>query len=144
MAEAGVRRLFLARIPPVELYSANFMKTQFQIRGINDNSDLRRRLLQPLERLQRRISISAIEMVLENRQDQAPPFRAFASLAVPGPDIHAEAHDHTAEAAWLKVTTSLRQQIVRRKGSQQLRLKGRRQQPLTGSRWAGAPFAGPA
>ena len=120
------------------------MKVQFHIRGLNDNSDLRHRLLQPLERLQSLISISAIAAVLEHQQDEAPPFRAFVSLAVPGPDIHAEARDHTLEAAWLKVATALRQQIEGRKGSQQLRRKGRRQHPLTASRRSGAPVAGRA
>ena len=60
---------------------------------------------------------------------QAPPFRAFISLAVPGPDIHAEAHDHTAEAAWLKVADDLRKQIERRKNRQDARLKSDRQSP---------------
>jgi len=120
------------------------MKTQFHIRGINDNSDLRRRLLQPVERLQNLISISAIAVVLEHRRDEAPPFRAFVSLAVPGPDIHAEAYDHTADAAWLKVATALRQQIAGRKGGQQLPRTGRRQHPLTASRWSGALVAGRA
>ena len=127
-----------------ELNSTNSMNTQFHIRGINDNSDLRRRLLQPLEQLQSLISISAIAVVLEHQQNEAPSFRAFVSLAVPGPDIHAEARDHTIEAAWLKVATALRQQIVGRKGSQQLRRKGRRQHPLTASRWSSALLAGRA
>jgi ribosome-associated translation inhibitor RaiA len=124
--------------------STDFMKTQFHIRGINDNSDLRGRLLQPLERLQSLISISAIAVVLEHRQDEAPSFRAFVSLAVPGPDIHAEARDHTLEAAWLKVAAALRQQIEGRKGYQKLRRKRRGQHPLTASRCWGGPVAGRA
>jgi hypothetical protein len=128
----------------IDLNSPNSMNIQFHIRGLNDNSDLRRRLVQPLEQLQNLISINAIAVVLEHRRDEAPPFRAFVSLAVPGPDIHAEAHDHTAEAAWLKVAADLRQQIVGRKGSQQLRRKSRRQHPLTASRWSGVPVAGRA
>ena len=99
------------------------MNIQFHIRGLNDNSDLRRRLLQPLERLQSLISISAAAVVLEQRRDEAPSFRAFVSLAVPGPDIHAEARDHTLEAAWLKVITELRKQIEQRKARQGTRVK---------------------
>ncbi|MBI3849725.1 MAG: HPF/RaiA family ribosome-associated protein [Verrucomicrobia bacterium] len=120
------------------------MKIQFHIRGLNINAGSRRWLEQSLGRLQSLISITAAAVVLEHRRDEAPPFRSFVSLAVPGPDIHAEAHDHTAEAAWLKVTADLRQQIVERKGSQQLRRKGRRQHPLTASPWCGAPVAGRA
>lgn len=113
----------------IELNSANSMNIQFHIRGLNDNSDLRRRLLQPLERLQSIVSISAIAVVLEHRQDEAPSFRTFVSLAVPGPDIHAEARDHTLDAAWLKVTADLRKQIERRKNRQEARLKSDRQPP---------------
>lgn len=118
------------------------MKTQFHIRGLNVNADLRRWLEQPLERLASLISITAAAVVLEYRRDAAPAFRAFASLAVPGPDIHAEARDHTLEAAWLKVTAALRKQIEQRKARQQPRLKGHRQHPLTASGWSGAPLAG--
>lgn len=116
------------------------MNVQFHIRGLNDNSDLRRRLLHPLERWQRLISIAAVAVVLERQRDEAPPIRAYVSLAVPGPDLHAEARDHTLEAAWLKVTTALRRQIERRKIRQQLRRGRNRGHPLTSSRWSGAPI----
>jgi ribosome-associated translation inhibitor RaiA len=99
------------------------MNTQFHILGLNASNDLRRRLLQPLERLQDSIPISAAAVVLEYRRDDAPAFRAHVSLAVPGPDIHAEARDHTLEAAWLKVSTALRKQIEQRKARQDARLK---------------------
>ena len=118
------------------------MKIQFHILGLSLNSSLRHWLKQPLERLQSLISVAGAAVVLEQRRDDAPAFRAFVSLAVPGPDIHAEARDHTLEAAWLKVITALRQQIERRKTSRQLRHKGHRQHPLTAGRWSGAPVAG--
>ena len=51
--------------------------------------------------------------------------------AVPGPDIHASACDHTLEAAWFKVTKNLRQQIEGRKQRTQFRAKTHRQHPLT-------------
>ena len=99
------------------------MRTQFYIRGLNDNASLRRWLEQSLDRLERLISITAAAVVLEHRRDDAPAFRAFVSLAVPGPDIHAEACDHTLEAAWLKVLTALRKQIEQRKARQGERVK---------------------
>ena len=49
-------------------------------------------------------------------------------------DIHAEARDHTLEAAWLKVTISLRKQIEQRKRRQEARLKSNRQLPGAASR----------
>ncbi|MBI3850540.1 MAG: HPF/RaiA family ribosome-associated protein [Verrucomicrobia bacterium] len=118
------------------------MKIQFHILGLNLNASSRHWLEQPLEGLQNLISVTAAAVVLEQRRGDAPAYRAFVSLAVPGPDIHAEARDHTLEAAWLKVTTALRQQIERRKTGQQLRHKGHGQHPLTAGRWSGAPVAG--
>ncbi len=99
------------------------MKTQFHIRGLNVSADSRRSLEQSLERLQSLISICTAAVVLEHRRDDPPAFRAFVSLAVPGPDIHAEARDHTLEAAWLKVITALRKQIHHRKSRQDERMK---------------------
>ena len=117
------------------------MKIQFRIRGLNANASLRTWLEQQLERLHRLIPVSAAEVVLEHQREATPGFRAQVHLAVPGPDIHADARDHTLEAVWLKVTKKLRQQIERRKTRQQFRLKGQRQHPLTASRWSGALVA---
>lgn len=99
------------------------MKTQFHIRGLNVSAEIRRRLEQPLEKLQELIGISVAAVVLEHRSEEAPAFRTFVSLAVPGPDIHAEARDHTLDAAWLKVTGALRKQIEQRKARQGARLR---------------------
>ncbi|MBI2926831.1 MAG: ribosome-associated translation inhibitor RaiA [Verrucomicrobia bacterium] len=117
------------------------MKIQFRIRGLNASASLRAWLEQQLERLQSLIPVTTAEVVLEQQRDNAPAFRAHVHLAVPGPDIHAAARDHTLEAAWLKVAKNLRQQIERRKTRQQLRHKGHRQHPLTTSRWSGTPVA---
>ena len=107
------------------------MKIQFRIRGLNANANLRGWLEKQLERLHQLIPVSNAEVVLERERDSAPAFRAHVHLAVPGPDIHAAARDHTLEAAWLKVTKNLRQQIERRKNRPQLRFKTQRQHPLT-------------
>ena len=80
-------------------------------------------------------------MVLEHQREAAPGFSAHVHLAVPGPDIHAAASDHTLEAVWLKVTRNLTKQIERRNARQQLRRKSHRQHPLTASRWSGALLA---
>ncbi len=115
------------------------MKIQFRIRGLNANAGLRAWLEQQLERLQSLIPVTTAEIVLERERESAPAFRAQVHLAVPGPDIHAAARDHTLEAVWLKVVKSLRQQIERRKSRQQVRHKGHRQHPQAASRWSGAP-----
>ena len=99
------------------------MKIQFQIRGLNANAGLRAWMEQQLERLHRLIPVSTADVVLEKQHDQAPAFRAHVHLAVPGPDIHAAARDHTFEAAWLKVFKNLKTQIERRKARKEANLK---------------------
>ena len=77
--------------------------------------------------LDRLIPISSAQVVLEHQRNTAPAFCASVDLAVPGPDIHAAARDHTLEAAVLKVARRLEEQIEARKNRQQLRLKSRQQ-----------------
>ena len=113
------------------------MEIQYHIRGLNINPAFRRRFEQPLEGLQSLIAISAAAVVLEHRREDALPFRAYVSLAVPGPDIHDDARAHTLEAAWLKVTGGLRKQIERRQRRRKARAKSKRQMPLSTGRWGG-------
>ena len=95
----------------------------FHIRGLNTNAHLRRGLEGSVQSLQASIPISDAAVVLDRQIGTTPPFRAFVQLAVPGPDIHAEARDHTLEAAWLKVISALRRQIGRRVLKRQARQK---------------------
>src|ERR1700752_245948 len=106
------------------------MRIQFHVRGLNISARVRNHLREPLERLRRRIPITNAAVVLEHTWDNAPPFRAFVLLAVPGPDIHAEVREHTLEAVWLKVTSSLRKQIEQRKARQLARIKSKREQGI--------------
>jgi ribosome-associated translation inhibitor RaiA len=106
------------------------MKIQFHISGINIADRTRNSLKESVERLQRLIPISAAAVVLEHSRDSAPAFRAFVLLAVPGPDIHAEARDHTLGATWLKVNAAVRKQIEQRKAKQLARIKSVRQQRI--------------
>jgi len=105
------------------------MKIQFRIRGLNANASLRIWVEQQLERLHRLIPVSTAEVVLERHPDNAPGFRALVHLAVPGPDIHAAARDHTLEAVWIKVMKNLTKQIERRQTKQQARHKTNQQLP---------------
>lgn len=108
---------------PQSNVTSNSMKIQFHIRGVKDDLRLRRRLQRSLEGLAARIPISDAAVVVEHEPHSGPTFRAFSLLAVPGPDIHAEAHDYTFDAAWLKVTTALFKQIEQRKSQQVLRTR---------------------
>ena len=115
------------------------MKIQFRIRGLNANAKLRRWFENQLELLHSLIPVSTAEVVLEREQNSAPAFHARVYLAVPGPDIHADARDCTLEAVWLKVVKKLRQQMERRKTRQQFRHKNHHQHPMKGNRWSGTP-----
>jgi len=99
------------------------MRIQFHIRGLKERAGFRQGLQQSLERLETDIPISAAAVVVEYERNNAPAFRTYALLAVAGPDIHAEARDHTLEAVWLKVMTALRKQIEQRKSRQDARAK---------------------
>jgi ribosome-associated translation inhibitor RaiA len=111
------------------------MKIQFHIRGVDINARARNSLKKWLERLHSFIPITAAAVALEHSRNSAPAFRAFVLLAVPGPDIHAEARDHTLGAAWLKVNAALRKQIQQRKAKQLARSKSMGQQPMFTAPW---------
>ncbi len=113
----------LARSPFALRPALKPMKIQFHLRGLNLASGLRDRLAQSIENMERLIPVSAAAVVLEYARDNGTAFRAFALLAVPGPDIHAEARDHTLAAAWLKLTHALRRQIERRRTRREVRWK---------------------
>ena len=103
------------------------MRIQYQLRGLNPRAVTDRPLDRHLEHLDRLIPISSAQVVLEHQRNAAPAFCASVELAVPGPDIHAAARDHTLEAAVLKVARRLEEQIEARKNRRALRLKDRPQ-----------------
>jgi|GEM_PF-827892 len=106
------------------------MNVQFHIRSVNITAKARNWLRESLEQLQRLLPISGATVVLEHRWDGAPAFRAFVSLAVPGPDIHAEARDHTLAVAWLRARAALRRQIQQRKAKQLPPIRSAPQRPM--------------
>lgn len=101
------------------------MKIEYQLRGLNPRTIGDRPLDRHLELLDRFIPISTAQVVLEHQRNATPAFSASVELAVPGPDIHAAARDHTLEAVLLKVARRLEEKIGERKTRQKLRLKGR-------------------
>ena len=48
------------------------------------------------------------------RHESSPPFRMAAHLVTPGPDVMAEAVDHTLRAALQKLIDALRERITHR------------------------------
>jgi ribosome-associated translation inhibitor RaiA len=111
------------------------MKIQYQLLGLHARAVTDRPMDQHLERLDRLIPISVAQVVLEHQWDMAPAFGASADLAVPGPDIHAAARDHTLAAAVLKVARRLEGRIKARQNRQQLRLKRRENCRGVSSQW---------
>jgi ribosome-associated translation inhibitor RaiA len=109
------------------------MNIELRFRGLNATAKLRRWLEQRLEQLHGLIPVSSAAMLLERQRDAAPAFHAFVHLAVPGPDIHAEAREHTLEAVWLKVAAALRKQIEQRETRRKAREKSKLQ--ISTGRW---------
>ncbi len=68
-----------------------------------------------LRKLQHLAAIASARIILEWQQHVRPAFRVLVNLEVPGPDFHAEASDHTLQAALLKVVENLKRQIRLRK-----------------------------
>jgi CBS-domain-containing membrane protein len=68
-----------------------------------------------VEDLNSLIAVASAHVALQRQREVTPPFQAVAMLAVPGPDIHAAARDHTWPAAWRKVVTPLREQMEERR-----------------------------
>jgi ribosome-associated translation inhibitor RaiA len=69
-------------------------------------------------------------MVHLTRDDEAsPPFRVNVHLFTPGPDVFAEARDHTLAAALSKVMKQLAHEIKARAGKRLARMKSNLQAP---------------
>ena len=61
---------------------------------------------------------------LAHEREASPPFRVHVQLVTPGPDVFAEARDHTLTAALRKVVRQLVQTIKARAEKRRARLKG--------------------
>ncbi len=112
------------------------MKIQYRLRGLSPRAAAERPMDQHLEHLDRLLPISLAQVVLEQQPNATPAFSASVALAVPGPDIHAAARDHTLKAVVLKVARRLEEQIEARKNRQQLRLKRRGNCRGLSSQWS--------
>ena len=69
--------------------------------------------------------IDEAKVQLTRERDASPPFRVKAHLVTPGPDLFAEARDHTLAAALAKVMKQLGHGIKTRAGKRLARLKSR-------------------
>ena len=88
-----------------------------------------------LRRLQNLAAIATARVLLERRRGVKPAFRVLTWLEVPGPDFHAEASDHTLQAALIKVIKNLEKQIRLRKNRRADRWKTNLQLGLSRGHW---------
>lgn len=66
---------------------------------------------------------------LAHEREVSPPYRVHVQLVTPGPDVFAEARDHTLAAAMKKVVKQLSDTIGGRVNKRLARLKSKRQAP---------------
>jgi ribosomal subunit interface protein len=99
------------------------MKILLRYCGLNARAFWRGLVEAQLRRLEGLAAIASARVTLERQQEAKPAFRVFALLEVPGPDVHAEARDHTLQAALLKVIRDLERQIRSRRSRRAERWK---------------------
>jgi ribosomal subunit interface protein len=102
------------------------MQVDFRLRGWKSSAALQDMVEHQLQRLRHFVSVSGAQVVLERSSASAPAWTARAHVQVPGPDLRAEARDHTVEAAWRKVLQSLYAEIGRRQERRRHRADERR------------------
>jgi ribosomal subunit interface protein len=87
------------------------MKIQLRYWGLNAKALWESLVEAQLKRIQHLAAIASAKVSLEWQPEAAPAYRVHAHLEVPGPDFHAEARDHTLQAALQKVIKDLERQI---------------------------------
>jgi ribosome-associated translation inhibitor RaiA len=87
------------------------MKILLRYCGLNARIVWRELVEAQLRKLESLAAIASAQVTLEWRHEVKPAFRVLTLLEVPGPDVHAEAHDYTLPAALMKVVKDLERQI---------------------------------
>lgn len=86
-----------------------------------------------LEKLGTSVQIDEARVVVENRSEASPPFHMSVHLVTPGPDIFAEARDHTLRAALTKIFEDLEDEVARRQLKRTLRMRASTKKKPAGS-----------
>jgi ribosome-associated translation inhibitor RaiA len=73
--------------------------------------------------------IDEARITLEHRYEESPAFRVAVHLVTPGPDLTADAVDHTLRAALAKAIEEINTKIEDRGASRTRRARGKLQQP---------------
>jgi ribosome-associated translation inhibitor RaiA len=90
------------------------MKLTVQHHHIRSTAELDSLLEERILALQPRLQIDEANIRLERRHDQSPAFSVSVHLVTPGPDVIAEASDHSTRAAIGKVLAELERKIGER------------------------------
>ncbi len=105
------------------------MKLTLRHRNHQPSTSFNDLLKRELQQLQEQRRIDEAHILIECRPEQSPAFFISAHLVTPGPDVFAEAVDHTLRAALRKVIDQLMEQIDQRqqkrarRGQNQLKTK---------------------
>lgn len=91
--------------------------------GIHSVKKLRALVQREIRTLEPLRQIDEAKVQLTHEYEASPPFRVLAQLVTPGPDVFAEARDHTLAAALGKVMKQLGHAIRTRAGRRLARLK---------------------
>lgn len=103
------------------------MKILCDIRNVRTPADWRKLVEHQLSRFPDPMPITSAKVAIARRRQLRPGFIVQASLAVPGPDLHAEATGYTLQAAWLQVYKDLERQMHGRAAKRLQRHKAHRQ-----------------
>jgi ribosome-associated translation inhibitor RaiA len=71
------------------------------------------------------LRIDEARVRIEHQPESSPPFRISAQLVTPGPDVFADASDHTLRAALFKLVRRLRGTISHRSGRRIRKLRSK-------------------
>lgn len=99
------------------------MRTTLRYLGLNAHPAVNRLVQEQLHLLQTLAKIESAQVLLQRHREGTPAFRARMVLVVPGPDLRAEASDHTLAAALRKTVQHLRRQIRARQANRRLNSK---------------------
>jgi ribosome-associated translation inhibitor RaiA len=110
------------------------MKTTLRFVGLNAQVAWRHLVDQQINHLQTLALMTAAEVILEHQSEAKPAFLVKMLLEVSGPDLHAEATDHTLEAALRAATQNLEHQIKARGTRRTARRKSQLQSSASSSR----------
>jgi ribosome-associated translation inhibitor RaiA len=137
------------------------MKTTLRYLSLNAQDTWHQQVEEQLKHLHSLTAIASADVVLEHQRAAKPAFCVQVRLEVPGPGVHtkatrhkrqaaallhgpamhAEARDNTIEAALLKATRDLEQQVQARQLRRLERGKSKLQLSAISSRWTCAQHA---